>query len=275
MAANASIFGLPMSALAYLPASANAWNDSYLRNILAREAVDVSIFAPARSTLNTLDASIRFWANGYLSSIAPSGSFAKGTANRSGTDLDIFISLRSDAPGTLKEAFRTLKNRMVASGFIVREQNVSLGITVNGWAVDLIPARAQHPFSSVHSLYHKRSDSWRKTDVRHHINHVRASNRLNEIRLLKLWRDQHQLEFPSFYLELATIRALQHIWFGSLSQNILTVLRYLSTAFASQSFVDPANSANIISDDLTIVEKAAIKKQAMNSLQRPWGAIVR
>jgi len=35
----------------------------------------------------------------------PSGSFAKGTANRSGTDIDLFISLTSGTPDTLKEIY--------------------------------------------------------------------------------------------------------------------------------------------------------------------------
>ena len=35
-------------------------------------------------------------------SISPSGSFAKGTANRSGTDIALFISLSESTPETLK-----------------------------------------------------------------------------------------------------------------------------------------------------------------------------
>src|SRR5438128_15006 len=35
------------------------------------------------------------WANNYLAGLAPSGSFAKGTAICSGTDIDLFLSLRA------------------------------------------------------------------------------------------------------------------------------------------------------------------------------------
>ena len=41
-------------------------------------------------------------------SISPSGSFAKGTANRSGTDIDLFISLSESTPETLKEIYDSL-----------------------------------------------------------------------------------------------------------------------------------------------------------------------
>ncbi len=41
-------------------------------------------------------------------SISPSGSFAKGTANRSGTDIDLFISLSESTPETLKETYDSL-----------------------------------------------------------------------------------------------------------------------------------------------------------------------
>ena len=34
--------------------------------------------------------------NKYLAGILPSGSFAKGTAIHSGTDIDLFLSLRAE-----------------------------------------------------------------------------------------------------------------------------------------------------------------------------------
>ena len=59
--------------------------DVYLQQILNREAVDTGIFSPVRTVQATLEPAIRLWANRFLIGVSPSGSFAKGTANKSGT----------------------------------------------------------------------------------------------------------------------------------------------------------------------------------------------
>src|SRR4029453_14312253 len=75
--------------------------DQYLMTILRRETVDTSV---AQAVLNTLRPIIVPWGNQYLAGIAPSGAFAKGTAIKSGTDIDLFISLKPETRETLKES---------------------------------------------------------------------------------------------------------------------------------------------------------------------------
>ena len=74
--------------------------DEYLQTILQREAVDTGIYSPVRGVQSQLQPAIQEWAGGYLLSVTPSGSFAKGTANHSGTDIDLFISLAQHTPNT-------------------------------------------------------------------------------------------------------------------------------------------------------------------------------
>src|SRR5437016_4451306 len=74
--------------------------DEYLQYILNREAVDTGPFSPVRGVRTVLDPIIREWAGDRLLSMQPSGSFMKGTANKSGTDIDLFISLRADHGNT-------------------------------------------------------------------------------------------------------------------------------------------------------------------------------
>jgi hypothetical protein len=82
--------------------------DRYLRNILQREAVDTSPMSPLRLVQNTLWPTIRTWANGHLLSVMPSGSFSKGTANLSGTDIDLFISVAPNVVESLREVYDKL-----------------------------------------------------------------------------------------------------------------------------------------------------------------------
>jgi len=182
--------------------------DPYLQQILARETVDTGPSSPVRGVQARLMPSLQEWAGQYLRQVQPSGSFAKGTANRSGTDIDLFVSLSENVTNTMREIYESLFNKMSEKGLQPKKQNVSVNVTVNGYSVDLVPAKRQNSYSEDHSLYRRRADTWTKTNVVTHIGHVSRSGRAPEIRVLKLWRDQKGLDFPSFYLELTAIAAL-------------------------------------------------------------------
>lgn len=248
--------------------------DEHFQLILRREAVDTGPYSPVFDAIRAIEPAINTWSNGYVDSVHPSGSFAKGTANKSGTDVDLFISIRAGVPNTLEQIHETLFNQLQARGLRPKRQNVSIGVAVNGLSVDLVPGRQLGLLSTDHNLFHKKTGNWRKTNVLRHISLVRASGRADEIRLLKLWRNQQGIEFPSFYLELAVIRALSGSPNYLLSSNVLRAMRYLTTVFAGHRFLDPANSNNTISDDLTNAEKARIQVAARSSLAM-WPYIVR
>jgi hypothetical protein len=103
-------------------------SDAYLSAILQREAVDVSITSPVRQAASVLIPMIQCWAGKWLNEVSPSGSFAKGTANRSGTDIDLFISLHFQTPDPLKQVHDTLVEALKAAGYQPRRQNVSIGV---------------------------------------------------------------------------------------------------------------------------------------------------
>jgi hypothetical protein len=248
--------------------------DQYLQSILTREAVNTSGTSPVLNVQAVLRPIINEWAGQQLRSMSPSGSFAKGTANKSGTDIDLFISLKSDTQETLKDIYTKLSKRMGEKGYTPRQQNVSINITVGGYRVDLVPAKHQGGNSEDHSLYRRRADTWTQTNVTKHISTVKAGGRIPETRILKLWRDQKQLDFPSFYLELATINALSGAR-GTLSQNVWTTFEYLRDKLANARIVDPANTNNVISDDLSAADKTKIVTAASNALKaKNWEEIV-
>jgi len=62
---------------------------------------------------------------------------------------------------------------------------------------------------------------------------------------------------------------------SGLADHFLAVLDYLSSGLVLARFVDPANTNNIISDDLTDTEKRVIASQAGQSRrQQSWESIV-
>ncbi len=84
------------------------------------------------------------------------------------------------------------------------------------------------------------------------------------------------LDFPSFYLELAVIEALSQSGEIGLAERVWRVLGYLASDFGRARFVDPANSNNIISDDLATAEKTRIMEAAARARQaKMWEEIVK
>lgn len=248
--------------------------DAYLQAILNREFVDTGPYSPVRGVQAVLLPILRQWAGTSLSDVSPSGSFAKGTANRSGTDIDLFISLLQNTPETLKQIYESLFTKMLQGGYTPRRQNVSININVAGYDVDLVPAKRQDGYSQDHSLYRRKADTWTKTNVATHIRDVSNSGRTQEIRVVKLWRNQRGLDFPSFYLELTVINALAYSR-GSLGGNVWQVFEYLRNSFSDARVIDPANTNNIISDDLTMAEKAKVKTIATQAIAAAdWSQII-
>lgn len=249
--------------------------DDYLQGILSREAVDTGIFSPVRSVQSEIQPVLAGWAGNKLIGVNPSGSFAKGTANKSGTDIDLFISLSEQTTETLKDIYDKLFDKMNSTGYSPKRQNVSINVCVNGYKVDLVPAKRQNMFSTDHSLYRSKADSWTKTNVITHITHVSSSGRTSEMRIIKLWRNQKGLDFPSFYLELIVMKALSGRVFGTLSGNVWKVFEYLRDSLLTARVVDPANTNNIVSDDLTAAEKGRIRAVAVAALcATDWNQIV-
>ncbi|MFH2057936.1 MAG: nucleotidyltransferase [Pseudomonadota bacterium] len=246
--------------------------DEYLAGIIQKYAVNT---VGAEAAGQTLYPVLQKWGGSYLNSVEFSGSLAKGTGVSIGTDADIFLSLSSSTPGMLADMYLTLYNAVTNAGYMARKQNVSIGLKVNGYSIDLVPGRRQSQQGNDHSLYLSKANSWTQTNVAKHIAHVKGSGRINEIRVIKVWRQLHDLEFTSFFLEMAVIDALTYARVGNLAANVLTVLEHIRDNIKAVRYVDPANTNNVISDDCTDAEKSTIAVQAATSRgQQIWGRIV-
>jgi hypothetical protein len=246
--------------------------DEYLVGILQKYAVNT---VGAEAAGQSIYPVLKQWGGVYLSSAEFSGSLAKGTGVSIGTDADIFLSLSSSTPGTLANMYLTLYNAVTTSGYTARKQNVSIGLTVNGYSIDLVPGRRQSQCGNDHSIYLSKTSSWTQTNVGKHIAHVQSSSRIDEIKILKVWRQLHGLEFASFFLEMAVIDALAYARVGNLAANVLTVLDHIRDNIKTVRYVDPANTNNVISDDCTATGKNTIAAQAAKSrAQQTWERIV-
>jgi Second Messenger Oligonucleotide or Dinucleotide Synthetase domain len=246
--------------------------DEYLQGVIHKYTVDAS---GAENAANSIYRVIHTWANGYLTEAKFSGSLAKGTAISLGTDADLFLSLSSVTPGTLSEIYNSLHKAVTNAGYTARKQNVSIGVSIGKYKIDLVPGRRQSQYGDYHSLYKNKTNSWTQTNIDTHISAVRNSNRLDEIKLTKIWRELHGLNFPSFYLELVVIDCLKGYRYGQLALNFSKVLSFLSSELQNRRYLDPANTNNIISDDLSDDEKHLVAIQALVSINKQsWQEVV-
>lgn len=248
-------------------------SDQYLKSLIFKKKASPIELNDIR--LYKICEVIRKWSGDSLSRIIKSGSTAKQTAIKGIADLDLFISLKSESSNSLRDIYNSLDNELNSQGWQTRRQNVSIGIIESGINIDLIPGKIQQGYLNFHSIYTRKKDTWLQTNVDMHISKVIESRRQNEIILIKIWREINQIDFPSIYLELVILEALKYKTVDNISNNFLTVLKYLSENFLSQTFLDPANSNNVISEMLTNKEKEKISNLAFLSLQKKsWDQII-
>ncbi len=250
----------------------------YLNSILNRYNTIPVLLLPLTPAYQAVTPIIRRWGNSSIREVKISGSNAKGTAVAGVADLDLFISLDSSILNryTLQELYNSLASYMRNAGYPVRQQNVSLGVNHQNIQVDLVPGVKFDGNSNDHWLYVSKSGRDRtKTNIDTHIARITRSGRIKEIRLAKIWRKVHNIDFPSVYLEETVLTALSGCGYINTDNNFLRILDYLTTSFTNASVYDPANTVNRISDELTYQEKVLISTTARSSrAQSNWGNIV-
>ncbi len=229
---------------------------------------------------NRLEPIIKKWAGHHLRDIFLAGSSAKGTAILGKSDVDIFVSLYNSANVhmTLAQIFDSLETALKEAGLQVRRQNVSLGILLHGYKVDIVPGVKDSGNSYYHNLYKSKKNSRIQTNVEKQIEDVKKSSRANFIKLLKIWKNCHNLEFPSIVIELLVLEALKGYPYSiTLEDGFRKVLDFISKNMTSIRLVDAYNTNNIISDDMTAYEKESVAYKATQSLagsNYSWGTVI-
>ena len=202
--------------------------DEYIELVLARHEYKLNLFtALARGHVVQ---ELEKWANGNQNRIIPIGSVAKGTAISGTTDIDLFIALKTTTPHNLQDIYERLFRWSQVAGWNPRRQNVSIGIQFAGIKMDLVPGKLQETMVYYHSLWKNKQQTWTQSAPEIHIDQVVESNRQREIRAIKVWRKNHGLDFPSFYLELAVIRALSGMT-NRLANNVHRAMGWIATTW--------------------------------------------
>jgi len=248
--------------------------------LLKYQARDLSPYSTAIYQLKNV---LQVWANTCYVDILISGSRAKGTAISLASDIDYLVSLTSNCNencGGLESIYESLYDKLKNSFNGVRKQNVSVRLNLNGLMVDVTPARKQTGNTNDHWLYVSKLNTRKQTNIQRHINDVSGSGRTNEIKLLKIWRELNGLEFSSIYLEYLVINNILRNYPtdpAKLGSNVWHALNELAKSTDNPlnvQLIDPANSGNILSDLVTLVEKNNIISSAKEAVQKSdWNQI--
>jgi hypothetical protein len=248
--------------------------DQYAASVVEKYVVTPDTGSPSHRAADALIPLLKQWGKQYLQGITLSGAYAQGTAIGLSSQVDVLILLNPVPGMQMKNIFWSLFEYLSDHDMHPRTRNVTIQVKSKGMLVDLIPACRDHATSG-NVLFNKKTALDVRTDLAQHVHLIGNSGRQQEICALKIWRERRGLDFPSLYLELTVLRALEAERFGQLADNVLAVLRYIAARFEQTVVRDPANGENVVSNDLKLAEKQAIAKAARDAIyDENWKKIV-
>jgi hypothetical protein len=239
--------------------------DQYATSVVGKYQVIPEPESSLHPAAEAIVPALRAWANQYLAGITLSGAYAQHTAISLASQVDVLVSLKPIPGMEMKGVFWNLFEYLTKHDFQPQTRNVSIEVESQGVHVDVIPV-CEDKGNSHQLLFNKRTGKEIASDLGKHLHLISSSGRTQEICVLKIWRERNSLDFPSLYLALTTLHALEGQRFGQLADNFVTVLHYLAGRLGKTVMRDPANPDNVVSDDLTSSEKKAIAKAASSAL---------
>lgn len=203
------------------------------------------------------------------------GSYGKKTMIQASYDLDLVFYHPHDSTTAVKQIRQDVLTSFQDRNWLVEPKDVALRLYPEGKAfhVDVVPGRAIDATFKDAYLYRSQSDKRLKTSVKTHIDAV--STRRDLIRIMKLWRVRHSVHMKTFLLEQACMTGAKGKSLTDLSEQMWAALTWLRDSLQTATILDPANTANVLSDLPSDTEKLTIALQASLSLQQGyWKDIV-
>lgn len=207
---------------------------------------------------NSIEKVLKNELNRYNIRIYYAGSYAKSTGMKNSLDMDLVIRFPSTIRQNTKECYELVYDILKRNNWSPRRRNAAIrisqlslpGITTLEHA-DIVPEK-QISNTQFCNLWLNRENRVLKTSIHLHLEETKKLSMPDLIRLLKYWRSQHKLSYPSFIMEQCMIR-----WKNdeprSASLDIITRLQthihYIARRIQNISLKDPANpSGNIITN---------------------------
>jgi hypothetical protein len=210
------------------------------------------------------------------------GSYGKKTMIREAFDLDLVIYFPHTDSRSLKEMYSSVYDSLDRAGYKMKPKRVALTLLQppnnpypKDFHVDVVTGKAQDDDFYYADIYDIPNESRRRTSLKMHIDNVREVR--DVIKLMKLWKMRHSLDWQTFAMEQTVVGALKNKDTRDLGQCMEKVLLFIKSSVHNRlSLIDPANSNNPIKiqDQKRLqIEQAA--NRSFEALQRgDWESIV-
>jgi hypothetical protein len=253
----------------------------YLQKILGAQTLDP--FGPEVADMqrrrDSIEATLKRKFPDSEMTIRYAGSHAKGTMIKEAYDLDIacYLAHEDETAGeTLADIFTNVR-KALETDYRVRPKTSALRVRSKDkdsldldFHIDVVPGRFTG-FERGDAFLHigTREKSRLKTNLDVHVNHIRYSGCLDEVRLMKLWNLRTGLQLKTFVLELVTIKVLSEADapFG-LDARLRYVLEFLRDNAETFTVEDPANpTGNDLSEYLDDSMRARTGRVAARTIR--------
>lgn len=251
--------------------------NDYLQRILERQTLeeDGPGLTALRSERGKIEAILRD-AFGWEPTIRYGGSKAKGTMILLSYDLDILCYFpfdSDDAGDTLEALYESVATALEERGYAIERKRSAIRVKSSGgvdFHIDVVPGRYfDHTRDDVYLHQNEGNKRRLKTNPVAHVEYVKSSECVPEIRLAKVWRERQSLHVKTFVLELLVIEVLSKIK-GSLAERMQVLFETVRDEIDDFLLVDPANTNNDLSplfDERLRAELADAARRALIAIQ--------
>ncbi len=243
-------------------------NEEYLRSLLEREELSDREISDLQRYREQIEGQLR--SMGGSPRFYYGGSYAKRTMIRSAYDLDIVVYWPNDCGYSIKDIYYEVGNILKQVWIFVNPKTVAWEIPINeSFHIDVVPGRALDGEFRKANLYRRDRDSTLLTSVHKHIEVVKDSGLTDVIRLIKLWRVRYDVPLKkSLALELITVDGCERMKDKTLEEQLIRALIYLREKIMDLRIIDPANTNNVLCDEIRYDERDLIRQCAIDALNR-------
>jgi hypothetical protein len=187
------------------------------------------------------------------------------------------IHWKSNFPYSLEDLFDKTGRILQSKWTTVQKKHVGWQIPFDGdFHIDVIPGKFSSTNGDYAYIFYSETNGRFKTSIEIHTDYVLNSHRQNIIKLLKLWKIRKQVPIKTFILEGLIIEGCKGMARINLEPQLISALNFIETNILSIKLIDPANTNNVITDDLNYNQKYQIKQMANWALNtQSWGEVFR
>ena len=250
-------------------------NENYLREILDGQDLTENQKSNLMRLRDKIEGQLRSGIKGTPKAYY-GGSYAKNTMIKASYDLDIVLYWPSDSPYSLQSLYRVAESVLDKNWDVVKKKKVGLEIPFKGdFHIDVIPGKFSSKDENYAYLYNNKTRGRFQTSIYVQVDYVKKSKRQDAIRLMKLWKKRKNVPIKTFILEICVIEGCKGIDRSKLEYQLIATIKYIRDNIQNIRMLDPTNSNNIISDDLSKETKNRIKNLAVQAIDaKSWNQVL-